>query len=309
MINSSAGLTTSLVGATATSAANADISTAVQASVSIGVNCAPASAGTSNTMVGYNAAANSKRGGLDTLFGYGIAPNLSGNGNVYVGGLAALAATSGSANVAIGVGAAPGLVSGASNVAIGARADCRDVAGGGLAVAVGAGAAASDAATSLGAAAASDGSGSVALGSGVVVSGAGHFSIARRIEGYYASTGGSAGGDSARAYDTYAVQVNADALKLAHGAALAFCHRRGGDAGGNSNVATLAAAATNATPAWAFRLEAPTPRDPGGCRPRGRKSPVRPSRSQAPRVKDPKNNPIFIFYFSFYILFLNNRLF
>jgi hypothetical protein len=241
----------------------ADVNTSANNSVSLGTGCAPNNTGLSNAFVGYAAAADSLKGDANVVVGYGAAAGLGGNGNVITGATAGPAVTFASGNVLVGMSAGAGVVTGASNVMLGAASGTvPGVAGLGAvesAVAVGAVASAASGAVSVGAAASAIGSASVALGSNVVVRGDGHFSLASRVEGYFTAAGGVGGGRTQQAYDTYAVQVNADVLKVANGGALAFCARVAPVSSSfpSSNVSSLASAGTSAAPTWTLQLAAP----------------------------------------------------
>jgi hypothetical protein len=258
-ISSSSTGSAAINGGTPGGGGSSDV-TSANGSLSVGQNCAPLNTSVGNTFVGFSVASRSLRGGANTAFGSSIAPSLAGDSNVYVGVAAAPAATYAAGNVVVGAAAAAALALGTNNVVVGASAAPAGPAGGGdptAAVAVGAGAVASSSATSVGASASARGAASVALGAGAVADGTGHFSLAGRVEGYFSSAGaqGAAAGSAYFAYDTYAVQVNADVLKVANGGALAFCPR----GGGGSNVSSLASSATNATPAWTLQLASPRP--------------------------------------------------
>jgi hypothetical protein len=220
-------------------AATLGLSTGQNASTVLGQNCATLNRGLSNTFIGFNALVNSTAGNNDTVVGFGAAQNLLGNNNVMLGSSVALNAFAASGNVVVGSYAAPGLGgSGSSNVAIGTQADTlRDASS---AVAIGHATGAGTAATALGAGAIATGRGSVALGSAATTNGAGTFSIVGRVRGYYVNADKGA----MTQLDTYAVQVEADALKLGNGAALAFCPKYPNDT----------VVASNCLPAWAASL-------------------------------------------------------
>ena len=107
-------------------AAQLGISTATNATVSVGFNCATQQTGQSNTFIGYNAASSSLTGNGDTVLGYNAAPILSGDNNVLVGTQAAVGIGAAFGNVAVGAGVAPSLSHGGSNVLLGALANARD---------------------------------------------------------------------------------------------------------------------------------------------------------------------------------------
>ena len=220
-------------------AASLGISTGANASTVMGQNCATLNRGQSNTFIGFNALMNSTGGGNDTVLGFGAAQNLVGNLNVLIGSSVCPNTTAGSANVVVGSFAAPGLGgTGSSNVVVGMQADAaRDASG---ATSIGCGASATLAATAVGAGATASGRGTAAIGSAAVTTGDGTFSIIGRVRGYYVNADRGA----STALDTYAVQVEADALKLGNGAALAFCPK----CPNNTMVAS------NALPAWAVSL-------------------------------------------------------
>ena len=208
------------------------LKTDVNGSVAIGYNCAPMLAtGQSNTMVGYNCALFATSGIANTLFGYGVGIMSGGYMNTYVGTLAAPGAMITQGNSFYGAYAGKSVKSGNSNVVLGARADTLGDAS--RAVSVGSAAGAGSFATSVGCAASALGHDSVELGHGVSVLGNGCFSLADRLRGFYAN-------DNPGGPDTYAVEVDADVLQLANGAALMWCARGG--------------YASNATPAWAMQL-------------------------------------------------------
>lgn len=220
-------------------AATLGLSTGQNASTVLGQNCAVLNRGMSNTFIGFNALVNSTAGSCDTVIGFGAAQNLLGNNNVLLGVSVANNAFATSANVVVGAFAAPSLGgSGSSNVLLGMNADAtRDAS---QAVAVGHAAAATNWATAVGAMATASGRGSVSLGMSATTNGPGTFSIIGRVRGYYVN----ADLGSSTALDTYAVQVEADALKLGNGAALAFCPKYP-----NNTVV-----ASNCLPAWAASL-------------------------------------------------------
>jgi hypothetical protein len=220
-------------------AATLGLSTGQNASTVLGQNCATLNRGMSNTFIGFNALMNSTAGNNDTVVGFGAGPNLLGSYNLMLGSSVATSAYAVSGNVVLGSFAAPSLGgSGSSNVLVGMQADAlRDASS---AVAVGYATSAGLQATALGAGATATGRGSVALGSAATTTGAGTFSIVGRVRGYYVNADRGA----MTQLDTYAVQVEADALKLGNGAALAFCPKYP-----NNTVV-----ASNCLPAWAASL-------------------------------------------------------
>ncbi len=226
-MGSSSGGSFSISGgnAAASIASSLGINTASLSSVSVGYNSAPLNQGYSNVIVGYMAAQYSQTAAGSTIIGFAAAPYAASTNVVYVGRQAAQQAQSATANVAVGAMVAPTLVSGDSNVLIGTMADVHSDGFGGTAV--GHRARAETYGTALGAGAAALGRGSVALGGGAVSSNDGEFNLAGRVRGYIALSNVS--GEPPRMV-TYAVQVDADALKIGGGGALAFCADRGSNA-------------------------------------------------------------------------------
>jgi hypothetical protein len=220
-------------------AATLGISTGQNASTVVGQNCAILNRGMSNTFIGFNALLNSTAGNGDTVLGFGAAQNLLGNNNVLLGASVASNAIATSANVVVGAYGAPSLgSSGCSNVAIGTLVDLPCDAS--QATAVGHGTTATVWGTAIGALATANGRGSAAIGLSATTTGAGTFSLIGRVRGYYVNA--DLGYSSS--LDTYAVQVEADALKLGNGAALAWCPKYP-----NNTVV-----ASNCLPAWAASL-------------------------------------------------------
>ncbi len=238
LANGVSGVGTSIAGG-GTARVLVGIKTDVNASVSIGFNCAPALAtGQSNTMLGYNAAAQSTAGEGNCVFGYGAAVVCGGTLNMYFGTSVTPQVTNATRNIVVGCEAGRSLLSGCGNLVVGTYADTINGYTSN-AVALGGDAAASSRATCVGQAASADGACSVALGNAVHVVGDGCFSLADRLRGRFLlnNPGGA---------DVYAVEVDADVLQLASGGALMWCAADVGAANG--------AGRSNATPAWAMQL-------------------------------------------------------
>ncbi|GAX85680.1 hypothetical protein CEUSTIGMA_g13094.t1 [Chlamydomonas eustigma] len=194
--------TVSISGGTSVSTAisSIGISTSANNSVVVGFGCGTLNTDTANTLIGFQAAQFSLAGGSCTVLGAGAAPSMSGNGNVYVGASSAVNAHSAGNNVVVGYNCGFSVYTGSCNVAIGAGADVILDASSGTAVGGGA----------------VVGYGSVAMGAGTAATGRGEFDLRGRVRGYVASSNYSG-------VITYAVQVDADALKLCNGGVLAFC--------------------------------------------------------------------------------------
>lgn len=197
------------------------LSTTENNSIAIGQNCGLFQTGQSNTFIGNNAVNASLSGSGHTVVGFNAAPNLSGNNNTIVGLQAATNLGGGSGNVILGASTGPWLVSGNSNVLVGALAATRLDATG--VVAVGTGASGASNAVAVGSGAVASGKGSVAIGGGASANTGGAFNLANRLIGAFSAINAVPG------LATYAVQVNADALKLPGGAALTFCTASGSD--------------------------------------------------------------------------------
>ena len=198
---------------TANVASSLGINTGNNNSVSFGFNCAPLNLGYSNTFLGYNAASKSTFGNGITVVGYNASPYVSGGLSTYIGSITAPNATTGGANVVVGALAASNLSYGSSNVAVGAAAGV--VGDASKATALGQGAFASTTAVAAGCAAVAVGRQTVALGAGATATGDGAFCVAGRLRGYFSPSNAPTG--------TYTVRVDADALKIGGGGALAFC--------------------------------------------------------------------------------------
>jgi hypothetical protein len=184
-------------------------------SLVLGFNCAPLAIGKSNTMMGYNAALNTRLGSRNTVYGFEAAQNMGGDGNIYIGTRCVALATVAAANTVVGTDGAPTIVTGSSNVVVGMRADVRAADDTGvLAVGFSARAGQGNDATAVGSHSLASGRQALAVGHGARASGPGAFNFANRLRGGFANGG-------ALATDTYAVQLSADVLKLT--GALAFC--------------------------------------------------------------------------------------
>jgi hypothetical protein len=227
--------TVSISGGTAVTSAVASlgISTSTQMSITVGYNAAALNQGYSNVFLGYQTAQYSRYGNGLIAIGFAAAPMTSGNHSVYVGGQTAVNVGSGSANVTVGAQSAASLVAGGSNVIVGTFADAFGDASGG--VAVGHRSKVGSNSVAIGAGAVAYGRGCMAVGGGVTASNDGDFNLVGRIRGYVALSNVS---QANLALATYAVQVDADVLKLGGGGALAFCADR----------------ASNAAPVWAAQL-------------------------------------------------------
>jgi len=201
-----------------------NVSTGDYQSVKVGVNAAQLQRGGSNVFVGQSVAEMSSDGNNNVAVGYRAAANLAGDANAVFGSVSA--STLGG--------------QGSSNVVVGCGADvtAANVSG---AVAVGSRAAASGSSTSVGSLATASGLRSVALGSSTRASGIGSFTLANRLRGYYSGSGSGL---------SYAVQVDADVLKLANGGMLGFCDR---------TLTSVSSAASldpmDQVPAWRMGLE------------------------------------------------------
>lgn len=222
------------------------ISTSVNESVVIGYGGAINQTGLNNMFAGYEVAALSTTGNKNVGIGYRAAYTLAGDGNVIIGSSAAAQMTIANGNVVVGVGSARLLQGAYSNVLVGAGADANAANASG-AIAIGANSVASGgsgnallAAVALGRGASADGRYALALGTGVSAIGDGSFTVANRVRGYY----------SAADAGSYVVQIDADALKIANGGALAFTPR----------TLTVVSSALSATPmdqaaAWRAAME------------------------------------------------------
>ena len=201
------------------------VSTGDYQSVKVGMNAAQLQRGGSNVFVGQSVAEMSSDGNNNVAVGYRAAANLAGDANAVFGSVSA--STLGG--------------QGSSNVVFGCGADvtASNVSG---AVAVGSRAAASGSSTSVGSLATASGFRSVALGSSTRASGIGSFTLANRLRGYYSGSG--SGGSS------YAVQVDADVLKLSNGGMLGFCGRTLNSASSAASLDPM-----DQVPAWRMGLE------------------------------------------------------
>lgn len=185
-------------------------------SLVLGFNCAPLSMGKSNTFLGYGAAQNTREGNFNTILGFHSGQNCGGDENVYVGCGAAQNAMPASRNLVIGAFAGTVLSSGSDNVLLGRDANTQTYSDT-FNVAVGRGArAGTTQSVSLGAGATVYGRQSIAIGHNVTVVGDGNFNVGGRMRGYWSTTS-----SSNVPLDTYAVQVDADLLKVT--GALAVC--------------------------------------------------------------------------------------
>lgn len=210
-------------GGTQGIATSLGVSTGDYQSVKVGANAAQLQQGGSNVFMGERVAEMSSNGNNNVAVGYRAAVNLAGDANAVFGSASAgTLGAQGSSNVIFGCGADVTAANVSGSVAVGARA------------------AAAGSSTSVGSSATASGFRSVALGSSMRASGIGSFTLANRLRGYY-----SGGGSS-----SYAVQVDADVLKLANGGMLGFCDR---------SLTSVSSAASldplDQVPAWRMGLE------------------------------------------------------
>jgi hypothetical protein len=189
------------------------LSLTLNSSLVLGFECAPLATGTSNSFMGYAAGRNIKVGSYNTVFGYGACQDLAGDGNLVFGIASGETMVAAGYNTFVGSRCGRACSTGSNNLALGAYADVlgpRDAGN----VSVGSYALAGSAgATAVGYRATAAGVQALALGSGTRATGDGHFNVANRLLGSYAS--------AAVADTTYSVQVDADLTKLT--GALAMC--------------------------------------------------------------------------------------